>query len=56
MFEMALERSTFEQLRVACRVDSTCELAAVIRGGKSVYCRALATRILNCDDVPPKSR
>lgn len=49
MFELALDRPTFEQLQVGCRVGFTCELAAVIRGGKSIYCRSLATRILSCD-------
>ncbi|MCP4201277.1 MAG: hypothetical protein GY769_05010 [bacterium] len=51
MFELALDRSTFEQLQPGCRINLTCELAAVIRGGKSVYCRALATKTLSCGPV-----
>jgi hypothetical protein len=51
MFEMALDRTSFELLRVGCRIDSRCELAAVIRGGKSVYCRARVTKILSCEGV-----
>jgi hypothetical protein len=53
MFELALDRTTFDQLRVGCRVDFTCELAAVIRGGKSIYCRAIAMTTLDCEGIGP---
>lgn len=51
MFETALDPLTFDRLRTGCRIDFKCELAAVIRGGKSVYCRALATSLLSCDGL-----
>lgn len=53
MFEVALDRSTLEQLQVGCRVDFTCELAAVIRGGKSIYCRTIAMKIRGCEGGGP---
>jgi hypothetical protein len=55
MFELALDHSDWKSLRVQCPVDLTCELAAVIRGGKSVYCRALETRLLDCDNHLPEA-
>lgn len=48
MFELALSQNDFDKIRPACRVDFSCELAAVIRGGRSVYCRALALPSLDC--------
>jgi hypothetical protein len=53
MFELAVDRSAFELSRAECRVDFTCELAAVIRGGRSVYCRTLTLEILSCEGDGP---
>jgi hypothetical protein len=53
MLELALEPSVSTLLRADCQIDLTCEIAAVIRGGKSVYCRAISTRILGCRDEGP---
>jgi len=41
MFELAIDDATFEALERDDVVTFTCELAGVIRGGKSVYCRML---------------
>jgi hypothetical protein len=49
MFELALEERDFEGLRAGCRISLSCELAAVIRGGKSVYCRVLSIEVKNPD-------
>jgi hypothetical protein len=53
MFELAVSEKDFELLEPRCRIDFTCELAAVIRGGKSVYCRAL---IVSDSDCPEPER
>lgn len=53
MLELALEPSVSTILRANCQIDLTCEIAAVIRGGKSVYCRATSTRVLGCPDNAP---
>jgi hypothetical protein len=50
MFELALEAHDAGSLRPGCRLDFSCTLAAVIRGGRSVYCRARSIDRLECPD------
>jgi hypothetical protein len=38
MFEVALDEKSYEELESGESIGFTCELAAVIRGGKSIYC------------------
>jgi hypothetical protein len=38
MFEVALDEGNYEKLEAGESIGFSCELAAVIRGGKSIYC------------------
>jgi hypothetical protein len=38
MFEVALDEGSYEELEAGESIAFSCELAAVIRGGKSIYC------------------
>jgi hypothetical protein len=50
MFELAVDPGDAGGLQPGCRVDFSCKLAAVIRGGRSVYCRALSIDRLECPE------
>jgi len=41
MFELAIDEATFEELKPQELVSFTCEIAGIIRGGKSVYSRLI---------------
>lgn len=45
MFELAVDEDDFPLLQPGLEISFECELAAIIRGGKSVYCRALEVSI-----------
>jgi hypothetical protein len=40
MFELAVDGGDFPLLQPGLNISFQCKLAAIIRGGKSVYCRA----------------
>lgn len=50
MFELAVDAGDAGDLQPGCRLDFSCTLAAVIRGGRSVYCRALSIDRLECPE------
>jgi hypothetical protein len=44
MFELALDEPSFEAIRGQQRISFSCKAAAVIRGGKSVYCSLISIK------------
>jgi hypothetical protein len=56
MFELAIDEKTFGALQPQEMIDFTCEIAGIIRGGKSVYSRLVALKEAEKRDSKPKDR